>query len=318
MSLISIIVPCFNEEEVLPFFRQQIIEVTAGMKEQDESLEFEYLFVNDGSSDNTLRILKEYAGEDNRFKYISFSRNFGKESAIYAGLRTAAGDYVVLLDADLQHPPERIPEMYNLVVNEGFDCAATRRVSRKGESAVLSLFARSFYRIINSISHTEIVSGAQDFRFMTRQMTDAILSMTEYSRFSKGIFSWVGFSTKYIEVDNTARKAGKTTWNFWKLFSYSLDGITGFSTAPLRLASILGVISCIAAVAAIIFYIIRFAVTGETAEGFYTLMCTILFLGGLQLLAIGILGEYLSKTYLETKRRPIYIVRESNVESVGS
>jgi glycosyltransferase involved in cell wall biosynthesis len=315
MSLISIVVPCFNEEEVLPFFRQKIIEVTGGMGENSLNLEFEYIFINDGSSDNTLGILKSYAAEDERFKYVSFSRNFGKESAIFAGLQAAAGDFVVLLDADLQHPPELIPEMYELVAKGEYDCAATRRVSRKGDSKLLSFFARSFYRIINAISHTEIVSGAQDFRFMTRQMADAILSMSEYSRFSKGIFSWVGFNTKYIEVGNTARKAGKTAWSFPKLFSYSLDGITGFSTAPLRLASILGVISCIAAVAAIIFYVVRYAVTGETAGGFYTIMCTVLLLGGLQLLAIGILGEYLSKTYLETKRRPIYIVKESNVES---
>jgi glycosyltransferase involved in cell wall biosynthesis len=317
MSLISIIIPCYNESEVLPFFRQKIIEVTDAMHEQ-YGVVFEYLFINDGSSDNTISILKDYAKEDERFKFISFSRNFGKESAIFAGLQNAAGDYCVILDADLQHPPELIPEMYNLVTKEGFDCAATRRVSSKGDSKVLSFFARSFYRIINSISHTEILSGAQDFRFMTRQMADAILSMSEYSRFSKGIFSWVGFNTKYIEVGNTERKAGKTKWSFWKLFSYSLDGITGFSTAPLRLASILGVISCLAAVAAIIFYIVRFAVTGETAGGFYTIMCTVLLLGGLQLLAIGILGEYLSKTYLETKRRPIYIVKESNVKSEGN
>jgi glycosyltransferase involved in cell wall biosynthesis len=312
MSLISIIIPCYNESEVLPFFREKILEVTGGMSEKTSN-SFEFLFVNDGSKDTTLRMLKSFADTDSRFKYISFSRNFGKEAAMYAGLFYAKGDFICIMDADLQHPPEIIPEMYELVVNGEYDCAATRRVSRKGESKLLSFFARSFYRVINSISNTEIISGAQDFRFMNRAMVDAILSMTEYSRFSKGIFSWVGFNTKYIEVGNTARKAGKSTWNFWKLFSYSLDGITGFSTAPLRLASILGIASCVAAVIAIIYYIVRFLVTGETAEGFYTIMCTILFVGGLQLLCIGILGEYLSKTYLETKRRPIFIVRESNV-----
>jgi glycosyltransferase involved in cell wall biosynthesis len=320
MSLISIIVPCYNESEVLPFFHHKILEVTNSMAAVNSDLKFEFLFINDGSRDTTLRIIKSYAADDTRFRYVSFSRNFGKEAAIYAGLQHAGGDYIVILDADLQHPPELIPEMYKLVAGEDgksgeYDCAATRRVSRKGDSKLLSFFARSFYKVINAISNTEIVSGAQDFRFMTRQMADAILSMSEYGRFSKGIFSWVGFNTKYIEVGNTARKAGQSTWNFWKLLSYSIDGITGFSTAPLRLASILGVLSCIAAVIAAIVIIVRFFITGETAGGFYTLMCTVLLLGGLQLLCIGILGEYLSKTYMETKKRPIYIVNETNVKN---
>ncbi|MDR0903224.1 MAG: glycosyltransferase family 2 protein [Ruminococcus sp.] len=320
--LISVIVPCYNEEEVLPFFHEKILEVTDGMTKK-HGCEFEFLFVNDGSKDKTLLLLRKYNEADERFKYISFSRNFGKESAIYAGLQNAKGDYVVLLDADLQHPPERIPEMYEIVVGSGagsgevYDCAATRRVSRQGDSKILAFFSNSFYKINNKISNTDIKGGAQDFRFMTRQMVDAILSMSEYSRFSKGIFSWVGFNTKYIEVGNTARKAGKSNWNFWKLLSYSIDGFTGFSTAPLRLASILGTLTCIAAVVAAIVYLIRFIVTGETAGGFYTLMCTVLLFGGLQLLCIGILGEYLSKTYLETKRRPIYIVKESSILSKG-
>jgi glycosyltransferase involved in cell wall biosynthesis len=355
--LISVIVPCYNEEEVLPFFHEKIIEVTDGMT-QKYGCEFEFLFINDGSKDMTLLLLRKYAEADSRFKYISFSRNFGKESAIFAGLQNSKGDYVVLLDADLQHPPERIPEMYEIVVGTGgtngasdtsstggtngasdmdstsgtngasdtdstsgvgnasgtvYDCAATRRVSRKGDSKILAFFSDSFYKINNKISNTDIAGGAQDFRFMTRQMVDAILSMSEYSRFSKGIFSWVGFNTKYIEVENTARKAGKSNWNFWKLLSYSIDGFTGFSTAPLRLASILGIAACIAAVVAAIIYLVRFIITGETAGGFYTLMCTVLLFGGLQLLCIGILGEYLSKTYLETKRRPIYIVKEKRL-----
>ncbi|MDR0944032.1 MAG: glycosyltransferase [Ruminococcus sp.] len=313
MSLISIVVPCYNEEAVLPFFRDEILKITDGMIEKSPELSFEFLFINDGSADKTLSVLREYGEADERFKYVSFSRNFGKESAIYAGLSNAKGDYVVLMDADLQHPPEIIPEMYKAVVEDDFDCAATRRVSRSGDSKVLSFFSNSFYKINNAISPTSVMSGAQDFRFMKRRMVDAILSMSEYSRFSKGIFAWVGFDTRYIEVKNTPRKAGKTSWNFGKLLSYSIDGFTGFSTAPLRLASFLGILSCIAAVVATVIILIRFIITGETSGGYYTLLCTILLLGGFQLLSIGILGEYLSKTYLETKHRPIYIVKEQKL-----
>jgi glycosyltransferase involved in cell wall biosynthesis len=313
MALISVVVPCYNEEAVLPFFRDEILKVSDEMSERYPDLSFEYLFINDGSTDNTLEILRDYSGYDERFKYVAFSRNFGKESAIYAGLQNAAGEYVVLMDADLQHPPELLPEMYMVVTKDGFDCAATRRISRAGDSKILSFFSNSFYKINNAISSTAVMSGAQDFRFMKRRMVNAILSMSEYSRFSKGIFAWVGFATKYIEVKNPPRRAGKTKWNFGKLLSYSIDGFTGFSTAPLRLASFLGVLSCVAAVISTIFILLRYIYTGETADGYYTLLCTILLLGGLQLLSIGILGEYLSKTYLETKHRPIYIVKESKL-----
>jgi glycosyltransferase involved in cell wall biosynthesis len=307
--LISVIVPCYNEEEVLRLFREKILEVTNAMNEL-YGADFEFIFVDDGSTDGTIRLLRQMNADDERFHFISFSRNFGKEAAMFAGLKSSKGDFGVILDADLQHRPEMLPEMYEAVVRGGFDCAATRRVSRKGDSKVLSFFARGFYKIINRISHTEIVDGAQDFRFMTRQMINAILSMTEYGRFSKGIFSWVGFKTKYIEVGNTERAAGKTKWSFSKLLSYSIDGITGFSTAPLKLASFAGILVCLIALIVVLITVIRYFITGETSGGYYTIICTILLMGGLQLLCTGILGEYLAKTYLETKNRPIYIVRE--------
>jgi glycosyltransferase involved in cell wall biosynthesis len=307
--LISIIVPCYNEEEVLPLFREKILEVTDAMNEL-YSADFEFLFIDDGSSDGTLRTLRKMNADDERFHYVSFSRNFGKESAMYAGLKSSKGDFAVILDADLQHRPDTLPEMYEAVVRGEYDCAATRRVDRKGDSHILSFFARQFYKIINRISHTEIVDGAQDFRFMTRQMVNAILSMTEYGRFSKGIFSWVGFKTKYIEVVNAERAAGKTKWNFGKLLSYSIDGITGFSTAPLKLASFAGILVCLLALIIVLITVIKYFVTGETSNGYYTILCAILLMGGLQLLCTGILGEYLAKTYLETKNRPIFIVRE--------
>jgi glycosyltransferase involved in cell wall biosynthesis len=307
--LISIIVPCFNEEEVLPLFHDKILEVTNAMTELYEA-DFEFIFVDDGSFDGTLRTLRQMNNDDPRFHYVSFSRNFGKEAAMYAGLKASKGDFGVILDADLQHRPDMLPEMYEAVVRGGFDCAATRRTDRKGDSRLLSFFARGFYKIINKISHTEIVDGAQDFRFMTRKMIDAILSLSEYGRFSKGIFSWVGFKTKYIDVVNAERAAGKTKWNFGKLLSYSIDGITGFSTAPLKLASFAGILTCLVALVIVFVTVIRYLVTGETADGYYTIICAILLMGGLQLLCTGILGEYLAKTYLETKNRPIYITKE--------
>jgi glycosyltransferase involved in cell wall biosynthesis len=307
--LISIIVPCYNEEEVLPLFREKITEVTDAMSEL-YGADFEFLFIDDGSRDNTIRVLRQMNADDPRFRYVSFSRNFGKEAAMYAGLQKCSGDFCVIMDADLQHRPETIPLMYEAVVRGGFDCAATRRINRKGDSKILSFFARGFYKIINRISQTEIADGAQDFRFMSRQMINAVLSMTEYGRFSKGIFAWVGFRTKYIEVENAGRAAGKTKWNFRKLFSYSLDGITGFSTAPLKLASIVGILVCFLALVIVAVTVIKYFVTGETSGGYYTILCTILLMGGLQLLCTGILGEYLAKTYMETKKRPIYIVRE--------
>ena len=311
MKKLSIIVPCYNEEEVLPLFYAEITRVMDEMKRTYAELTFELLFIDDGSRDKTLTQLRELATKDQLVRYISFSRNFGKEAGMFAGLENATGDFVVVMDADLQHPPSFLPEMYSYVRDGEYDCATTRRVSRKGESKVRSWFARKFYRIMNKISQTEIVDGAQDFRFMSRQMVDAILSMREYNRFSKGIFSWVGFKTKYIEYENVERAAGTTAWSFWSLFRYSLEGIFAFSTAPLAIASVLGLVSCVIAFLMMIWIIVKTLAFGEAVAGFPSIMCAIFLLGGLQLFCIGVLGQYLSKTYLETKQRPIYIVRET-------
>ena len=311
MKLVSIVVPCYNEQEVLPLFYDEIIKVTDSMKKEFPELEFEFLFVNDGSKDKTLEIFRSLADRDKRVRYISFSRNFGKESGMYAGLKNSRGDFVVVMDADLQHPPAFLPEMYRYVRFGEYDCATTRRVSRKGESKIRSWFARKFYRIMNKISDTEIVDGAQDFRFMSRQMVDAVLSMSEYNRFSKGIFSWVGFNVKYIEYENVERAAGTTAWSFWGLFKYSLEGIMAFSTAPLAISSLLGILTCIIAFILIIATVIKTLVFGEDVAGFPTTICVIFLFSGLQLFCTGILGQYLSKTYLETKNRPIYITKET-------
>ncbi len=308
-ELISVVVPCYNEEEVLPLFYDEITRVTDEMKKEHSHLEFEFLFINDGSKDGTLKMLRQLALKDKRVRYVSFSRNFGKEAGLFAGLENSKGDYVVTLDADLQHPPKLIPRMYDYVKSGEYHCAATRRISRKGEPALLSFFARSFYKVINSISQTYIISGAQDFRFMTRQMVDAILDMTEYNRFSKGIFSWVGFETKYIEVENTERAAGKTTWNFWKLFKYSLEGIMAFSTAPLALSFVFALLLCIAAVVMFIIGIVG-AVNG-TGGAIAALSGAVLLTGGIVLFCMGINGMYLSKTYMESKARPKYIAAET-------
>lgn len=309
--LISVIVPCYNEEEVLPLFYGEITKVSAQMQQAHPELIFEYLFIDDGSKDRTLKKLRELSRSDSRVRYISFSRNFGKEAGIYAGLSNAKGDYCVVMDADLQHPPSFLPTMYEAVSSGDYDCATTRRVSRKGESKVRSWFARLFYRIMNKISQTEIVDGAQDFRFMSRQMVDSVLSMTEYNRFSKGIFSWVGFRVKYLEYENVERAAGTTAWSFWGLFRYSIEGIIGFSTAPLTFSMVLGMISCVIALIMIIVTVVKKLCFGEPVLGYPTLICSIFFLGGLQLFCTGILGLYLSKTYLEVKHRPIYLVRET-------
>lgn len=311
MKLVSVVVPCYNEQEVLPMFYEEITKVTDKMQKDFPELEFEYLFVNDGSKDKTLEIFRSLADKDKRVRYISFSRNFGKESGMYAGLQNSKGDYVVVMDADLQHPPSFLPEMYSYVRNGEYDCATTRRVSRKGESKIRSWFARKFYSIMNKISQTEIVDGAQDFRFMTRQMVDSILAMSEYNRFSKGIFSWVGFNVKYIEYENVERAAGTTAWSFWGLFKYSLEGIMAFSTVPLAISSFLGIISCIIAFILIIITVIKTLAFGESVDGYPTTICVIFLMSGLQLFCTGILGQYLSKTYLETKGRPIYITKET-------
>ena len=312
MKLVSVVVPCYNEQEVLPMFYEEITKVTGQMSKTYPELTFEYLFINDGSKDKTLEILRSLAENDSRVRYISFSRNFGKESGMYAGLKGAKGDYIVVMDADLQHPPAFLPEMYSYVRNGEYDCATTRRVSRKGESKIRSAFARLFYKIMNKISQTEIVDGAQDFRFMTRQMVDAILDMTEYNRFSKGIFSWVGFNTRYIEYENVERPAGTTSWSFWGLFKYSLEGIMAFSTAPLAIASMLGILTCAIAFILIIITIIKSLLgLNDSPDGYPTIICLIFLFSGLQLFSTGILGQYLSKTYLETKKRPVFITKET-------
>ncbi len=311
MKLISVVVPCYNEEEVLPMFYDEIIKVTDGMSKEHNDISFEFLFINDGSKDKTLEIFHSLTDRDKRVRYISFSRNFGKEAGIYAGLTNAKGDYVVVMDADLQHPPAFLPEMYNYVKDGEYDCATTRRVSRDGESKIRSWFAVKFYKIMNKISQTEIVDGAQDFRFMTRQMVDSILEMSEYNRFSKGIFSWVGFRVKYMPYENVERPAGTTSWSFWGLFKYSLEGIMAFSTAPLGIAVILSLIS---GAAALILFIA--AIISAVLGGWYTttmlVIGIILLIGAFQLLCTGILGMYLGKTYMETKKRPIFIAGETD------
>lgn len=311
LKLISIVVPCYNEQEVLPLFYKEITKIMQRMQTKHSELDFELLFINDGSKDKTLECFHELAKKDKRVRYISFSRNFGKEAGMYAGLKNAKGDYIVVMDADLQHPPEFIPDMYEYVKSGEYDCATTRRVTRDGESKVRSWFSRKFYKIMNKISQTEIVDGAQDFRFMTRQMVDAILSMKEYNRFSKGIFSWVGFRTKYIPYENVERAAGTTAWSFKSLFKYSLEGIFAFSTAPLALASLLGILSCLVAFIMTLILIIKWLVFGDPVQGYTTTICVILLIGGLQLFCMGILGQYLSKTYMETKGRPIYLIQET-------
>lgn len=311
MDKISVIVPCFNEEASLPFYKEEILKVMLQMSSE----EFELLFINDGSKDTTLPLLKQYAAEDTRFKYVSFSRNFGKEAAIYAGLQHSTGDYVCIMDADLQDPPSLLPEMYDIVKNQGYDSVATRRVSRKGEPAIRSFFARMFYKIINRISDADIVDGARDYRLMNRAMVDAIVSMSEYNRFSKGIFGWVGFNTKWLEYENVERMAGETKWSFWKLFKYSIEGMTAFSVLPLQIASVFGVLFSTIAFIMIIVIIIRTLIFGDPTSGWPSMVCIVMMIGGIQLLCIGILGQYLSKTYLETKRRPIYIEKETNIPS---
>ncbi len=307
MPKISIVVPCYNEEAALPLFYQEITRVAGEMDDVD----FEFVFIDDGSKDNTLPELRRLAAADSRVRFVSFSRNFGKEAGMLAGLEAATGDFVALMDADLQDPPSLLPELYRAVTEEGYDCAATRRTTREGEPPIRSFFARMFYRIINKISDADIVDGARDYRLMRRRVVDAILSMREYNRFSKGIFGWVGFKTKWVPFVNVERVAGETKWSFWKLFLYSLEGIVAFSTVPLALASVLGVLLCLAAFVFIVVVLVKTLAFGDPVGGWPSMMCVILFLGGVQLLCIGILGQYLSKTYLETKRRPVYLVRET-------
>ena len=309
-ELISIIIPCYNEEPVLSTLKEALLEVMNQMNH----FHFEVLFINDGSSDKTLDILKSYHKEDSRMNYLSFSRNFGKEAAIYAGLQKSKGKYVALMDADMQDPPSLLPEMMNCLNTEDYDCVATRRSDRKGEPPIRSFFAKCFYKMINKMSDTNIVDGARDFRLMKRPMVDAILSMTEYNRFSKGIFGWVGFRTKWISYENIERAAGHTKWSFWKLFLYSLEGIIGFSTAPLALASFLGIFMCIVAFLFIAIIIIKTLVFGDPTSGWPSMVCIMLLIGGIQLFCMGIIGQYIAKTYLESKKRPIYILSENSLE----
>lgn len=308
-EVISLVVPCYNEEEVLPYFYEEFCK----MADRLSDYSVEVIFVDDGSKDRTLEIVKTFGKEDERVKYLSFSRNFGKEAAIYAGFEHADGDYVAMMDADLQDPPALLPEMLKAIKEEGYDSAATRRVTRKGEPPLRSFFARQFYKLMNRISTTEIMDGARDYRLMTRKFKDAIMQISEYNRFSKGIFGWVGFRTKWIEFENVERKAGETKWSFWKLLLYSLEGIIGFSTAPLALASFLGIFFCIVAFIFLTIILVKTICFGDPVAGWPSMTCIILMLGGIQLFCIGILGMYLSKTYLEAKNRPIYICGETNL-----
>lgn len=309
MKLLSVIVPCYNEQENIRDFYDELMKNEAFFKERD--VDIELVYVNDGSTDKTVDMVKELNGKDERVKLVSFSRNFGKEAAIYAGLAKAAGDYVVIMDCDLQDPPALLPEMYKAVVEEGYDSVATRRVDRKGEPPIRSFFARMFYKLINRMSKTEIVDGARDYRLMTRQFVDAVLSVKEYNRFSKGIFGWVGFKNKWIEFENVERRKGETKWSFWKLFMYAIDGIMAFSTVPLSFAAFTGLFFCILSFLFILFTIVRKLIFQYSSiDGWSSLVCIILLISGIQLFCIGIVGQYLSKTYTEIKKRPLYIVKE--------
>lgn len=309
-KLISVIVPCYNEQEVLNMFYDEITRVAGEMTGYD----FEFIFVNDGSRDNTLAICKQLAEKDERVKYISFSRNFGKEAGIFAGFEKSKGDLVCMMDADLQDPPALLPEMVTAIEEEGYDSVATRRVTRKGEPPIRSFFARMFYKLMNKISKTEIVDGARDYRLMTRQFVNSLLELREYNRFSKGLFGWVGYNTKWLEYENVERAAGETKWSFWKLLLYSIEGIMAFSTVPLAISAVAGLVFCLVAFVAILFIIAKTLLFGDPVSGWPSTACIILFVGGVQLFCIGIVGQYLSKAYLEIKGRPIYICKETNIE----
>lgn len=318
MTLISVVVPCYNEEKSLPLFLSALADVARTMRDE-YAADVEAILVDDGSSDGTLALMK-YASAGGagspyaplRIRWISFSRNFGKEAGILAGLEHARGDYVALMDADMQDPPSLLPQMYDILLEEGYDNVATRRVNRDGEPPIRSFFARMFYKLINHISKADIVDGARDYRLMKRLMVDAILSMREYNRFSKGIFGWVGFKTKWLPYVNVERVAGETKWSFFSLLLYSIDGIVAFSTVPLSIASVMGILLCFAALIGAIFIVVKTIAFGDPVEGWPSLACLITLLGGIQLLCLGIMGQYLAKTYLETKHRPLYIVRESS------
>ena len=311
-KLISLIVPCYNEEEALPLFYEETVKVLSTM-----DVDYELILVDDGSKDKTLQVMQDLSAKNEHVKYVSFSRNFGKESAMYAGFCNARGDYAAVMDADMQDPPSLLPQMFAILEEGEYDSVATRRADRKGESKVRSWFARRFYEIINKISNTEIVDGARDFRLMKREMVDAILSMSEYNRFSKGIFGWVGFRTYWLSFENVERVAGTTSWNFWGLFRYAIDGIVNFSNAPLDIASGFGIIMTIVAFIMLVFIIVRKLLFGDPVAGWASTMSVIIFIGGIQLLCLGVMGQYIGKTYLETKRRPQYIVGKTNIKDEG-
>lgn len=315
MALVSVVVPCFNEEESLPRFAAELSRIARAMREEEEDIAFEVILVDDGSRDGTLEICRALADSDDpvfMVSYLSFSRNFGKEAALYAGLLHVSGDYVATMDADMQDPPNLLPKMYQILTTEGYDCVATRRTTRDGEPLIRSFFARMFYRLINRISKTDVVDGARDFRLMKRYVSDAVVSVGEYNRFSKGIFGWVGFKTKWLEYRNAQRVAGESKWSFFSLLLYSVDGIVAFSTIPLSIASACGVILCLAALLSSAYIVVRTLLFGDSVAGWPSLACIVLFVGGLQLLCMGIQGQYLAKTYLEAKKRPIFLVRETS------
>ena len=314
MEKISVLVPCYNEEKALPYFYEELIK---NIQKFPKDVEFEIMFINDGSKDKTLDVIKELKEKDNKIKYISFSRNFGKESAIFAGLENASGDYITLMDADLQDPPALLLDMYKAVKEEGYDSVGTRRVTRKGEPPIRSFFAKLFYKLINSMTSFEMVDGARDYIFITRQVADSIISLKEYNRFSKGLFGFVGFKTKWLEYENIQRVAGETKWSFWKLTKYALEGITAFSTTPLIFSSVLGLFFCLAAFLLILLIIFKTLILGDPTSGWPSLVCIIFMCSGIQLFSLGVIGQYLSKTYLEVKHRPIYLVKETNIEHLN-
>lgn len=310
MKKISIVVPCYNEEKALPLFYEELLKHMNNF----DNIDFEIIFVDDGSKDNTINVINDLHSKDDRVKYVSFSRNFGKESAIYAGFEHASGDYIVLMDSDLQDPPALLLDMYKSVTEEGYDAIGTRRVNRKGEPVIRSLFARLFYKLINKLSPIQMVDGARDFIFIKKEVKDAILSLKEYNRYSKGLFSFVGFKVKWLEYENIQRVAGETKWSFWKLTKYAMEGITAFSTTPLIISSIIGLVFCIASFLLILLIIFKTIILGDPTSGWPSLVCIIFMVSGIQLFSLGIIGQYLSKTYLEVKNRPIYIVKETNID----
>lgn len=312
MKKISIVVPCYNEESALPLFYE---ELQKNIKTFPKDISFEILFVNDGSKDHTLNVIKDLAKKDSTIKFISFSRNFGKESAIYAGLENSTGDYVTLMDADLQDPPSLLKEMYRLVSEDKYDAVGTRRVNRKGEPLIRSFFAKLFYKLINKMTPFEMVDGARDFVFMKRVVVEAILSLKEYNRYSKGLFSFVGFDVKWLEYKNIPRVAGSTKWSFWKLTKYALEGITAFSTTPLLISSAIGLFFCIMSFLLILVIIFKTLILGDPTSGWPSLVCIIFMVSGIQLFSLGIIGQYLSKTYLEIKQRPLYFIKDTNIEN---